>query len=49
MVFEILASCKPQFVSVNIKTLLGSVGSFTNTSKLILCLEVHCIPYDSVP
>ena len=49
MVFETLASCEPQFASVNIKILLGSVGNFTNTSKLILCLEVNCIPYDSVP
>ena len=44
-----LASCGPQFASVKVKTLLGSVGNFTNASRLILCLEVNCIPYDNVP
>ena len=46
--FGTLASCGPQFASVKVKTLLGSVGNFTNTSRLKLCLEANCMPYESV-
>ena len=41
VVFGTLASCGPQFASVNVKTLLGSVGNLTNISGLIFCLEVN--------